>query len=438
VGNGSGGARWSPAVRPGAPGSRTTRLELFYDLVFVYAFLTVTSLTASRPTPVNLGRCLLVLALLWWCWTGFAGLGNAVRADQGILPVVGFVTVAGTFLLALSMPGAFVDRPGGLNGPLTFAACYFLVRAAQLGVFGWLARDDPARLRRWLALAALPVAATALLAAAGLWPERIADRPTAIAVQLALWTAALAVEYVGGVALGGAYWVVLSAGHWAERHALMVLVALGESIIALGLGPKFISGLPLTWPVVVAAVLGIAVTAVLWWAYFDNLSFAVEQALHRARDPVRRGRLARDVYTWLHLPLIAGIIFFALGIKDLLAESADPTSPAWGEPLGGFWITVLYGGVGLYLLALVACALLVLRVVHWPLLAAVAVLALVAPVAARLPELVALAVLAVLCLVGVVAETLSEDGRRRQVRRLALEEQLAAEEEQSRWRRQHL
>ncbi|MCI4061756.1 low temperature requirement protein A [Micromonospora sp. R77] len=438
MGNGGGAARWSQGVRPGGAGSRTTRLELFYDLVFVFAFLTVTSLTASRPTPVNLFRCLLVLALLWWCWTGFAGLGNAVRADQGILPVVGFVTVAATFLLSLSMPGAFVDRPGGLNGPLTFATCYFLVRAGQLAIFGWVARGDPAGLRRWLLLAALAVAATALLATAGTVPQRIADRPTAIALQLALWSAALAVEYGGGMTLGGGYWAVVSAGHWAERHALMVLVALGESIIALGIGPKFISGLPLTGPVVVAAVLGIAVTAVLWWAYFDTLAFAVEQVLHHTREPAARARLARDVYTWLHLPMIAGIIFFALGIKDLLAEAAAPDSPPWGVPLGGFWITVLYGGVGLYLLSLVGCALRALRVLHRPLLLAVLLLALVAPVAARLPELVALALLAVLCLAAVVAETLSEDGRRRQVRQLALEEQLAVEADQSRWRQRHL
>ncbi|WP_255420205.1 low temperature requirement protein A [Micromonospora sicca] len=160
--------------------------------------------------------------------------------------------------------------------------------------------------------------------------------------------------------------------------------------------------------------------------------------MHHTREPVPRARLARDVYTYLHLPMVARIIFFALGLKDLLAEAAEPDTPPWGVPLGGFWITVLYGGVGLYLLSLAACALRALRTVHWPLLAAVAVLALVAPVAARLPELVALGLLAALCVAAMVAETLSENGRRRQIRRLALEEQIAAEVEQSRWRRQHL
>ncbi|MBB5825283.1 low temperature requirement protein A [Micromonospora carbonacea] len=429
---------WSLGVRPGAPGSRTTRLELFYDLVFVYAFLNVTTLTVHDPSPVNLCRCLLVLGLLWWCWTGFAGLGNAVRADQGILPLVGFVTVAATFLLALSMPGAFTDRPGGLNGPLVFAGCYFLVRAAQLAVLGWVARGDPVRLRRWAWLAGLPVVAAALLVAAALVPPWIAHDGTATALQLALWAAALTLEYVAGTSLGGAYWVVVSAGHWAERHALMVLIALGESIIALGLGSKFVTGLPLTWPVVVAAVSGIAIAATLWWAYFDVLALAVEQALHRARDPVARARLARDVYTYLHLPIIAGVIFFALGIKDLLVEAADPTSPAWGEPLGAFWILVLYGGVGLYLLSLVACGVRALRVLRWPPVVAVAVLAGLSPVAARIGALHALLLLGAVCVVLTVVETRGEGRRRHRVRQLALAEQAEAEAEASRWRAGHL
>lgn len=437
MGNGEGGP-WSRGVRPAAPGSRTTRLELFYDLVFTFAFLNVTSLTASRPTAINLLRCLLVLALLWWCWTGFVGLGNAVRADQGVLPMVGFVIVAATFLLTLSMPGAFVDRPGGLNGPLVFAGCYFLVRASQLAIFGWLVRSDPARRRQWLLLAGLPVVATALLVTAGLVPQRLADRQLAVAVQFGLWTAALVIEYGAGTALGGSYWVVVSAGHWAERHGLMLLLALGESIIALGLGQKFINGLPLTWPVVIAAVLGVAIASMLWWAYFDTLALAVEQTLHRTREPAARARLARDAYTYLHLPIIAGIIFFALGLKDLLVEAAEPGTPPWGEPLGGFWILVFYGGVALYLLGLAACGLRALRVLRRPRLAGVALLALFAPVAARLPSLVAVALLAVLCVALTVAETLSEGRNRRRVRQVALEEQFAVEAEQSRWRHRHL
>ncbi|TDC43699.1 low temperature requirement protein A [Micromonospora sp. KC213] len=415
-------------MRPAPPGSRTSRVELFYDLIFVFAFLTVTDLTSSLATVPDLFGALLVLALLWWCWTGFAALGNAVRVDQGVLPVVGFVTAAVTFLLALSMPGAFRDGPGGIDGPIFFAGCYFLVRATQLVVFGWLHRADRTPLRRWALVAVLPVVATGLLVVAATVPPRIADGVAEDRLRLCLWLAALSVEYVGGVTLGRAYWTVASTGHWADRHALIVLVALGESIIALGIGPKFVTELPLSWPVVVAALLGVAVASALWWAYFDTLALAVEQALHRAREPTARRRLARDAYTYLHLPMIAGVILLALGLEDLLAEAASPGEPAWGPPLGWFWIMVLWGGVGLYLLSLVACGLRALRVLRWPPLAAVLLLAVLAPVGVRLPELVALAVLAVVCVATVVTQTLTDGELRRAVR------QEEHEVEGTRWR----
>ncbi|MGK5441933.1 low temperature requirement protein A [Micromonospora sp. URMC 105] len=430
--------RWARGVRPGAPGSRTTRLELYYDVVFVFAFLTVTTVTASRPTPGNLIGCLLVLSLLWWCWTGFALVGNLVRADRGVLPLIGFVTLAGTFLLALSMPAAFVDRPGGLNGPLVFAGCYLLVRMSQLSVLGWVQWPDPARRRRWLLFAGLPVIATALLATAALVPHRVPHEAAEAWLRLALWTAALLVEYVAGMLLGGAYWAVVSAGHWAERHALIVLVALGESVIALGFGPRFFTELPLTWPVIVAAVLGIAVVSALWWAYFDTLALAVEHALHRAREPAARARLARDAYTYLHLPLIAGVIVVALGLKDLLAEGADPGTPEWGVPLGGFWVLVLHGGVAVYLLGLVGLGRRALGEVRWVPLATVVLLAAVGPLSSRVPELVALGLLAVVCVVSTGAQTVVDGPRRRRIRAVAAAEQEAAEADQSRWRGRHL
>ncbi|WP_308163836.1 low temperature requirement protein A [Micromonospora sp. WMMB482] len=147
--------------RPRVPA--TTRLELFYRPVFVFAFLSVTTLTASELTPANLYRFLLVLALLWWSWDRLRPDGNFFRADQGVLPLVGVVTVAATFLLVLSAPSAFEDLPGGLPGPLIFAGCYFVIRMAQLTVFGWVDRADMARRRRLLLRAALPAGATVLL-----------------------------------------------------------------------------------------------------------------------------------------------------------------------------------------------------------------------------------------------------------------------------------
>ncbi|MGC4819972.1 low temperature requirement protein A [Micromonospora sp. DT63] len=421
-----------------APGSRATRLELFYDLIFVFAFLNVTTATAADRTVRGLVQCLVVLALLWWCWSGFAVLGNLIRTDQGIVPLVGFVTMAAAFVLALSLPKAFVDRPGGLYGPLVFAAGYFLVRVGETSIFLWLGRRNRDVRRRWRMLALPVVLATSLIVVAALVPQRLFDGAAEGVFRLALWLTALAVEYGAGLALRGTGWTVLSAGHWAERHGQIVLVALGEAIIALGLAPGGTAALPLTWPVLIAAVLGVAVAASLWWAYFDTLALGMEQALHRTRDPDARAAMARDAYTYLHLPVIIGVILFALGLKGLIHEGAAPHTPSWGVPLPGFDLLALYGGVALYLLALIVLGRWLLAAPRWPTIGGIVLLLVLVPVAGALPELFALALLALAAALAVGAQTVVDTRRRRRVRQVALEEQLAVEEEQTRWRGQHL
>ncbi|MGC5308893.1 low temperature requirement protein A [Micromonospora zamorensis] len=425
-------------VRRSAPGSRATPLELFYDLVFVFAFLHVTTAAAGNPTVRGLVQCLVLLALLWWCWSGFAVLGNLIRTDQGIVPAVGFVTIAAAFVLALSLPKAFVDRPGGLYGPLVFATCYFVVRVSETVIFLWIGRRYRDVRRRWQLLALPALVATALIVAAGLLPQRLFDGTAESVARLLCWIAALGVEYGAGLALRGTGWTVLSAGHWAERHGQIVLVALGETIIALGFSPSETVGLPLTWPVLFAAVLGVAVVAAMWWAYFDTLALGMEQTLHRTRDPDARATLARNVYSYLHLPVIAGIILFALGLKGLIHEGADPSTPSWGVPLPNFDLLALYGGVGLYLLALIVLGRRMLGAPRWPTIGGILLLVALVPVAGSLPELIAVGMLALATMLAVAAQTVVDSRRRAGVRQMAFEEQLAAEEEHTRWRGHHL
>lgn len=428
--------RWSPAVQPGAPGSRTTRLELFYDLVFVFAFLNVTELAAVDLSMPVLLRCLLALALLWWCWVGFAALGNVIRVDQGSVPLVGFVTTAAVFVLALSIPSAFAEVPDGLAGPLVFAACYFVVRVLQVGVFGWVARSDPKLRRRLLLLLAPAVTATVLLVAAALVPQRLADGDAERLLRLAFWVVAVGAEYGAGLGVRG---TVTSAAHWAERYGLIVLIALGESIISLGLGPNLAAdSLPLTAPVVMAAVVGIAVIAVLWWAYFDSLAVGMEHALYRTRGPGARRRLARNAYTYLHLPLVAGIILFALALKRMLHDLADPWTPAWGLPLPVIEALSLYGGVIIYLVTLVVLGAVAQRNLRWPPVTAVVLLIPLIPLSHRLPGLIALVLLAAVCLLLLVVQFIVDAPNRRRVRETALREQLATEAEQTEWRGRNL
>jgi low temperature requirement protein LtrA len=265
-------------------------------------------------------------------------------------------------------------------------------------------------------------------------PQRVVPTAAVENVRLGLWIVALLLEYSVGLLLPRAGWRLRSLGHWAERHALIVLVALGESVIALGIGSTDRAGRPIEISIIGAAVLGIAVIAALWWLYFDVLAFAVEQVLHGVRGSGRIA-LSRDVYTYLHLPLIMGIILFALGVKRLL--TAVIREPASGAALDGLAPLVLYGGVVLFLLALVAVELRVLRRLDRVLLVAAGVLAVAVVPAYRLPALAALALLAALVVAVVLIQLRATRELRRRVRESALKEQAALEAEANQWRREH-
>jgi low temperature requirement protein LtrA len=153
--------------------------------------------------------------------------------------------------------------------------------------------------------------------------------------QAALWMGALTIDYLG-VLIGRGRGFQVSPVHFAERHHLIVIIALGESIVAIGIGA---AGLPLTTGVVIAAVLGMTVIAALWWAYFDVYAIGAQLYLTQVRG-VARATLARDYYSYLHLPMIAGVVLFALGLKKTLENV--------GDPLGTVPTTALCGGLALY------------------------------------------------------------------------------------------
>ncbi|OJF11008.1 low temperature requirement protein LtrA [Couchioplanes caeruleus] len=327
--------------RPMPEAGSVTTLELFFDLVFVFALTQVTATMADDLTSYGLLRGLLVIALLWWSWTAYAWLANLVRADEGVARVGMFAAMAAMFVLALCIPEAFDDAPGGLSGPVVVAVCYFVFRALHLLLFYAWSADDPGLRAQLLRFTPAMLAGTALLlAAAG------ADG----AAQTWLWVAALVADYVGTY-LGGAHgWRVRSPGHFAERHGLIVIVALGESIVAIGVG---VAELPISWPIVAASILGLALAGALWWAYFDVSALVAEHALAAAGEQ-RRAGLARDAYSFLHLPLVAGIVLLALGLKKVLQYVGDTGHHSLSDPLKGAALAALVGGVVLYLLAHVA------------------------------------------------------------------------------------
>lgn len=394
-------------------GASVTPLELFFDLVFVYALTQVTALMAADLTWPGVGRGLLVLALLWWCWCCYAWLGNTVRADEGVARVVLFAVIATMFVVAATIPEAFVDLPGGLPGPVVFAACYLAVRVLHLVLYWYAARGDGG-LRRQLVRAALPMLGGAvLLFTAALLPSYLTDDPgRVLSLRTLLWVLALAVDYGGIMAIGAAGWQIFSAAHWTERHGLIIIVALGESLVAIGVG---ITALPISWPIIVASFLGVTVAAALWWAYFDVVSIAAERVLARARG-AERAALGRDSYTYLHLPMVTGIILLALGFKKVLAYVGDGTHHRLTDPLHGLGLLALYGGVVLYLLGHVGFRLRNMRSVNWPRVATTVLLVLLLPVADHLPALAALGLLAVVCAGMVVTEMVLFGEARRALR----------------------
>ncbi|MCW2632214.1 MAG: low temperature requirement, partial [Pseudonocardia sp.] len=334
-------------------------------------------------------RGVLVLSMLWWCWVGYAWLGNVVRADEGVVRLVMFAAMIAMFVAAVTIPEAFDDLPGGLHGPVVFAAAYFAVRLMHLTLF-WAASKGDGSLRRQLVrFTPSMLVGTALLL--------VASQFTGPA-QTALWAGALVGDYVGTLLAGASGWRLNSAGHFSERHGLVIIVALGESIVSIGIG---VANLPISWPIIIASVLGLSVCAALWWAYFDVVALVAERVLAKARGE-QQARLGRDSYSYLHLPMIIGIVLLALGLKKVLGYVGGADGHTLADPRYGVPLVALYAGPALYLLAHVAFRL---RNVHTlnrqRVVGAVVLLALI-PLASQLPAMASLGLLTA-CVCGLVA-----------------------------------
>jgi len=345
---------------------RVTPLELFFDLVFVLAITQCTALMAAEPTWTGLAKGLLVLGVLWWPWTGYAWLTSVVDPEEGAVRLVMFAAMAGFLVAALCVPGAFGESA------LLFACAYGIVRAAHIGLFVLASRDDPALRQSVLGLAGGTALGVGLLVAAAFtdgWE------------QGALWALALLLD-VGEPFLFGSEGWKLVPGHFAERHGLIIIIALGESIVAIGLGAS--GGVDAG--VVAAATLGMAVAAALWWLYFDVVALVAERRLSRAAVGREQNEMARDSYSYLHFPMVAGIVLLALGLKKTLAHVGDPLDlvPA----------AALLGGAAVYLLAHVSFRLRNLHTLNKQRLVCAALLLALIPVGVALPALATLGVLA--------------------------------------------
>jgi len=392
-----------PHIVSVSEGARTTPLELFFDLVFVFAITQVSALMDHDPTPHGLIRGVLVLAVVWWCWVGYAWLGSVLQADEGLGRVAMLGAMASTFVLALSVPEAFDDLPGGLDGPVVIAFAYLAVRLLHIAVFWLAARDDPGLRRQLVRFMPSLAGGTALLL--------VASQLDGTAQTIA-WVAALTADYLGTILGGASGWRLHAAGLFAERHGLIVIIALGESIVAIGVG---VEGLPVSAPVVLASALGLAVIGSLWWAYFDVVSLIAERRLRHLHGE-ERARLARDAYSYLHLPLIVGIVLLAFGVEEVLAFAAGAQRHVPRDPLPTLKLAALYAGVTLFLLAHAAFTYRAEHTITWLRVVAAAVILGLIPLGEHLPALGALALLAAVMITLIAVESIRSAEARERIR----------------------
>jgi low temperature requirement protein LtrA len=350
--------------------ARVTPLELFFDLVFVLAITQCTALMAETPTWAGLAKGLAVLAVLWWSWGGYAWLTSVVDPEEGTVRIAMFAAMAALLVVALCVPGAFGDSA------ILFAAAYGVVRVAHLVLFTVGSRDDPELRHSVATLTGSTALGVGLLLAAGF---------TDGTAQGALWGLALLLDGGGPYLFGVEGWRLVPS-HFAERHALILIIALGESIVAIGVG---VTG-GIDAGIVAAAVLGTAVAATLWWLYFDVVALVAERRLAEATPGREQNALARDSYSYLHFPMVAGVVLVALGLKKTLGGV--------GEPLDVVPAAALLGGTAVYLLAHVAFRLRNVHTLNRQRLLCALLLVGVIPVAVELPSLGT---------VGIVAGTLS-------------------------------
>ena len=345
---------------------RITPLELYFDLVFVFAFTQTTAVISEDTSWAALGRGLLILAAVWWAWASYAWLTNTVDAGRDEVLAAVLVAMAAMFVAALAVPDAF-----GSHG-VVFGVAFLIVAVMHLALYALSARSEPE-----LFVAILRIVPSSLLGASLILAAGFVDDPA----KSVLWIGALAVGFLGPLFGGMGGWR-LAPAHFVERHGLIVIIAIGESLIAIGLGAR---SADLDLKVIVAALLGLVVASSFWLAYFDFFPIRAQQLLTE-RQGAERVALARDAYTYLHLPMVAGIVLFAFAMEmtvEHVGRTLD-TIPAFA----------LCAGPALYLLAFVLLRLRIARRLGRGRLVTAAACMALFPVALAVPALAALALIA--------------------------------------------
>jgi low temperature requirement protein LtrA len=360
-------------VEPGAEPRRTAPVELLWDLVFVFAVTQVTTLLRKDLTWAGFGRAMLVLALVWWAWSAYVWVTNAVDPDSPVLRASLLAAGGVIFIAGLAVPHAY-----GSEG-LLFAVAYVIVRLGHLALYADASRRGNADWRAIVGFGAWTCVGMALLLAGAFLHG---------GARVALWTAAALIDYAGPAwltreRLRGLQTVAVE--HFAERYSLFVIICLGESVVAIGVGAQ---AHPLGAEIVLGVALTLIITGELWWAYFARFATTAQERLRTVADPVL---VAADAYSYIHLLIVAGIIVFAVGAREAVADvTGDLAAPAR---------LALCGGIALWMAGGVAFRLRIAGTVGWAKLATAAACLVWFAVSGGVPAWVVAGVLALMLLV---------------------------------------
>ena len=310
----------APPHTRATPDVRVSTWELFFDLVFVFTITQLAQTLAEDLTWPTLGNVVLILLVVWWMYSGYTWLTNAVAPSSTTRRTLLLTGMAGFLLMALAIPEAF-----GEYGWL-FGVSYLVVNLVHSALF---LNAGPGAVRVLRLLAPLNIASALLVLVGGLVPEPW---------RHILWVSApllqLATGYLHRIDMHS-----IAAGHFAERHGLVMIIAIGESVVAIGVG---FTGVHLGLGEILVALLGLCISYYLWWFYFAGDDARAEHVLARTADPLRRARLALQAWGYAHYFMLLGIVILSVGVKKTVGHAFEHL--AWG-PAGA-----LGGGVALYLL----------------------------------------------------------------------------------------
>ncbi len=366
---------------------RTSYLELFFDLVFVFAITQVAAALHADYSAAGWSQAALLMWLVWWAWSQFTWAGNAIDLERTLVRLAVLGVTATTLVAAIAIPDAFSDRG------TWFAVPYAMVRLAALALYWNGVRHDPAQLAALRTY--LPVASVSpvILLIGGLAGENA--RPW-------IWAAALMVDLASALAAGRGEFRV-APGHFAERHALFVIIAIGESVIAVG---ATTAELEPDGQLTTVAILAFVIIATMWWTYFDWVRGAAEARLANEPDHGLRSSLARDLFSFAHFPIVAGTVVFAVGVEEAIVHP--------DRPLESFGRLAIATGLVLFLVGFIAGHFRATKQI--PVERVAAAFSVILGVGLAGPELSALTILAILAAL-MIATNLVETGRRRTVTR---------------------